>query len=239
MEEIFDVKPRDIVSKVIIAPFDKAKAKLEADGFSLVSLSPNAQLRIQEGKDAYVSKNGNWTREGIVYIPNDNPKLVRISPILESAKKATKAHRHGKEFYPTKTQIEKAVDSESFELPRKNFTIPTNRFGEESLTVFAFEGEDNARKYGEFLKKVGINKMPIWLVGSNYVNKQEKPFVRQLWFNNFGGRSELLGGNDRDLYYSSRVRGMLETSEKLAHEKLVYIQNKFNTSIRSFWINWN
>ena len=56
-----------IVSAYVDAPFDEGKGALGKRGYNLISLEENANLRIQEGEDSYVSRNGNWTREAIVY----------------------------------------------------------------------------------------------------------------------------------------------------------------------------
>ncbi|MEK6840595.1 MAG: hypothetical protein AABX79_01440 [Nanoarchaeota archaeon] len=180
MEIIDDIKPIGVASRVVHAPFDKALESLTENGYDVISLPQNAQLRIQQGKNSYISKNGNWTREGILYVPNGKPKLVRNSPILNSAREATEAHRNGNEFYPTPEQVEKAlVDSVDF--PTQNIEIPADRFTEEPLTIYAFGGEEQARAYGEFLKNAGIQKMSVWAVDKGHVNKQSQPFARQMW----------------------------------------------------------
>ena len=55
-----DVKPRELSDSAHSnLPFDQAKQELESDGYRIISLEENAKLRIQEGKDSFVSKNGN------------------------------------------------------------------------------------------------------------------------------------------------------------------------------------
>jgi hypothetical protein len=194
---IQDIKPRGTDSAYVSAPFDDAKAELESNGYRVISLEENARLRMQEGKDSYVSGNGNWTREGVLYLPDKRIFLTKNSPIMDNAKDATDCHRQGKDFYLTPEQIEKAL-ADSVEIKDRKF--PTNRLGENELTVYAF-GE-TAKQYGEFLKKAGIEEMPVWLA-----DVQDKPFARQLWFWVLDGRSGL-GGSDRNLLGSSRVRGV-------------------------------
>jgi len=208
-----DVKPRGIASAICYAPFDESKEAFEEKGFRVISLAENARLRIQEGADSYVSRNGNYTREGIVYIPKKGNFLTLNSPVLYEAEKATQAHREGREFYPTEEAIEKALE-DSVQFPDKNIEIPTKRFSDEELTVWTFGGEEVARQYGEFLKQAGIKEMPVWVVGKDYVNDKNKPFVRQMWFRCLGGRSGL-GGYGRVLY-CGRVRGVCEDAEGVA-----------------------
>ena len=180
---IVDVRPTVITSAYVVAPFDKAKAKLERSGYHVISLEENARLRMQEGRDSDVSKNGNWVREGVLYVPNEGKFLTRNSPIMDNPVKATNAHRKGKDFYLTDNQVEEAL-SDSVALSLKS--IPTDRFGEDEITSYAF-GEI-AKQYGGFLKEAGIDSMPIYTA-----DLQDKPFARQLWFRGVGGRSGLYG----------------------------------------------
>jgi len=214
MEINVDIKSTGIESAVVYAPFDEALEALTEKGYEIISLPENAKLRIEQGKDAYISGNGNWTREGILYIPKEKPKLVRNSPILYSAKEATKAHREGKEFYPVQEQIEKAL-ADSTDFPQEDIEISTNRFDSEALTVYAFGGEKKAENYGEFLREAGIKKMPVYAVNKSHVDKQGKPFVRQMWFWYLGDRS-LLGGDGWGLDGGGRLRGVKMGAEGTA-----------------------
>ncbi|MBN1377589.1 hypothetical protein JW949_04645 [Candidatus Woesearchaeota archaeon] len=207
---IIDVKPTRLESAVVEDTlFDKSLDSLIKKGYEIISLPQNSQLRIQEREKAYISRNGNWTREGVLYIPKEKPKLVRNSPILESSKKATNAHRKDNEFYPTKKQIEKSL-SDSIDFPEKTITVPTNRFDSEALTVYAFGGEKEAKAYGEFLREAGIKEMPVYAVDKDYINKQNKPFARQMWFGGTIFGSPL--ASHWKLNYVRRGRGVLDKS---------------------------
>ncbi len=196
-----DVKPRGIESAYAEAPFDEGKKVLVKDGYKIISLEENARLRIQEGKDAYVSRNGNWTREGVLYILNKGRFLTKNSPIMANAKEATDCHRKGQEFYLTDEQIEEGL-ADSVNLESKE--IPTNRFKDNEITVYAF-GE-NAEKYGQFLREeAGIKEMAVLLA-----DMQEKSFARQMWFGSLDSGSGL-GGGLRGLFYDGRVRGVRDS----------------------------
>ena len=212
-----DIRPTGVESAIVYAPFDEALAELQKHGHKLISLPQNALLRIQHGKDAYISQNGNWTREGILYTPGEGNKLVRVSPIFESAKKAVQAHRNGEEFYPTRKQIEQSLE-DSIDFPEEEIGIPTNRFGSEALTVYAFGGEIEARAYGKFLRESGIKEMPVYAVGKDYVNKQSQPFARQLWFWHLDAKSGL-SGCGRNLDGNCRVRGVKVSTEATSLKK--------------------
>ena len=209
-----DVRPSGIESAVVYAPFDQALETLTKSGYDFISTAQNAQLRIEQGAKSPVSQNGNWVKEGIVYRPNENPRLVRVSPIISSANDATQAHRNGKEFYLVSSQIEQAL-ADSIEFPVKNIEIPTKRFGEEALTAYVFGGEKQAQLYGAFLAEAGIKAMPVWAVDKNHINKQSEPFARQLWFGRLDGDRSNLGGNyDLD---GGRVRGVRQVSTEGAN----------------------
>ena len=180
-----DVKPRGMTSAYVEAPFDVAKEALESRGYRIISLKENARLRKQEGKDAYVSRNGNWTREGFVYIPEKGIFLTKNSPIIDFPVEATQCHRQGREFYLNDEQIEKAL-ADSVQIPENVKSISTKKFGEDKITVYAFG--DIAQKYGDFLKDAGIKEMPIYLC-----NLEKKPFARQTWFWYLALGSEFFG----------------------------------------------
>ena len=213
MKIIQDIQPRGMYSAYVDASFDKAKQALEKDGYSIISLEQNARLRMQEGKDSFVSRNGNWTREAFLYNPETNLwYLTKKSPIMDFPVEATNAHRKGREYFLTNEQVQRALE-DSVEV--KDREIPTDRFGEDPLAVYAFG--DSAQDYGLFLKDVNkdvnIKEMPIWLPDS-----REKPFARQLWFGNLDYGSGLLGGDGRDLRYDSRMRGVRD-AEGIANAK--------------------
>ena len=112
-----DVKPSGLYSAHVKAPFDLAKGILENAGYRIISLEENAVLRIQQGEDSFVSRNGNWTRESFVYHPEKGIYLTKNSPIMSNPTEATQAHREGKEFYLNDEQIEKAL-ANSVKLPK-------------------------------------------------------------------------------------------------------------------------
>jgi len=200
-----DVKGKIESAYVKDAPFDEAKKALEKDGYKIISLEENAQLRIQEGKNAYISQNGNYTREGVVYIPKKGIFLTKNSPIMKNAEKATQCHRNGNEFYINKEQIEKALDKK-YSVKIDNRSIPVSEFGNEEITDFAFG--KTAKEYGQFLKDAGIKEIPFYLA-----SLEDKPFARQLWLCGLDsdGRSGF-DGYDRSLNYDGGVRGVRDAS---------------------------
>jgi hypothetical protein len=167
--------------------FDKSKEFLETKGYAVASIQKIAKARIEQGKDAEVSRNSGWTKEGFVYVLKDNEfRLTLNSPIMANTKDATNAtdsHRSGKEFYLTPKQLERAI-ADSVKVSGE--PVPTNRFGENEAIVFIFK--KTAQKYGEFLEEAGIKEMPVHLP-----TIQEKSFARQLWFRSLYSDSEVSG----------------------------------------------
>ncbi len=196
-EVVVDISSRRIVSAYVAAPFDKGKEALAFLGYEIISLADNAKLRIQEGVKANVSRKGNWVREGVIYVPNKGIFLTKKSPIMAHAGKATDCHRNREDYFLTKEQVEEAL-SDSVELNAN--PIPTDRFGDNGITVYAFG--DVAKKYGSFLREAGISKMPLWLA-----DIQDKSFVRQMWFGCLDF-SSMLGGDWVLCYDDDWVRGL-------------------------------
>jgi len=207
-----DVKGK-VESSYVEAPFDQALKALKKEKYNLISLEENAQLRIQEGKDAFISQNGNYVKEGVIYLPSKEVYLTKISPIIQNAQEATECHRKGKEFYLNKSQTEKAL-KDAVKFPKNsNYEIPTSEFGNDAITAFAFG--KIAKDYGNFLKEAGINAMPVWLASC-----ENKPFARQMWFRRLGSnnRSGLIGVSRFLDCYDSRARGVRSNAEGVAQK---------------------
>lgn len=192
-----DVQPRGIASAYIDAPFDQGMEALQKKGYPLISLEQNAQLQIQESREASISKNGNWTREGVIYVPNKGKFLTPNSPILTYAQEATQCHRNGQKYYLTGEQVEQALE-DAVEITTDQ--IPTTEFKNHPLTVSAFK--TFAEAYGQFLQEAGIMNLSVYTV-----DVSDKPFASQIWFRGLDDGSELNGVN-LNLDYNSRVRGV-------------------------------
>ncbi|MFA5084500.1 MAG: hypothetical protein WC475_03960 [Candidatus Paceibacterota bacterium] len=213
MESIIqDVKSGGIVSAYIKAPFDEGKEELEKNGYKIISLEQNAKLRMQEGRGAFVSQNGNWVREGVLYVPNKGIFLTKNSPIMENAKEATNIERNRtgylkkeNEFRLTEEQVEKALE-DSIEICDE--PIPTNRFGDE-MTIYAFG--NSAKDYGLFLREGGIMEFIPFIQ-----DIENPPYARQVRFCELGKNFKSCmdsTGFIRKLSYCDIVRGVREDSK--------------------------
>lgn len=225
MEIQVDIRPTGIESAIVYAPFDKGKEALESKGYRIISLEENARLRMQQGKNRNVSKNGNWTREEVVYLPDKRIILTRNSSIMQKPKEATDAHRNGNEFYPTEEQIEQAL-TDYVILSGKN--IPTNDFKNNPITNYAFG--DVAEDYGNWLKnEVGIKEMPVYLT-----NTSDKPFARQMWFRGLVYSSGLGGGGLGD---DCGVRGISEKTSEAGLQKILYSEKQISKALKGLGLS--
>jgi hypothetical protein len=200
MEIIQDVEKGRLHSAYVVGAFDKAKQALESAGYRVILLEEQAGLRVQESTDSSISRRGNWTREGFVYVPSKGAFLTKNSPIMANATEATNCHRSGKDFYLNDEQVEKSL-ANAVKIGKTE--IPTSRFADEALTSFAFG--KNAKVYGEFLKENGIDSIRVY-----FANSQDKPFVRPAWLGRIGsGYWSCLDGIARGLSYgNNEVRGV-------------------------------
>jgi hypothetical protein len=124
---------------------------------------------------------------------------------------AVASHKRGNEYIlPDNFNVDahlEQVGKDNYFVLTDTTPIPTNRFGEDERTVWAFQ--DQAKGYGEFLKDAGISASNIWMYTGNdkHIDGQKGPFANQLWLrwlandSNFFGNSGILGS-------SSRVRGV-------------------------------
>src|SRR3989344_5085844 len=71
--------------RLIHAPLDLGIKCLESYGCDLMPLSLNARSRMEQGKKAFITHTGNVVKEAVIYRPHQRSRLVRKSPILDSA----------------------------------------------------------------------------------------------------------------------------------------------------------
>ena len=210
-----DVRRNGVESACVEAPFDKAKAELEEEKFSIITPEQFAQHRIAEGANHSVSINGAYTSMGSLMVPKRGRFLVVQSLVMQNPSKATEAHRTGNEFYVSDNDAEKSLASGSVAIPYAQSAVPFERFADDPITAFVFG--KTAGEYGAFLKEslreVEVAEMPLWFNDQEYIDSQKKPFANHLWLHRLGsgGRSEL--GGDGDFNGNGRVRGVRESAE--------------------------
>lgn len=200
-----EVTSGGIESICVSAPLDKAIKYFDKKGHQIISLRDNAILRMQEGVNSFVSKNGNFTREGVLYVPGKGTFITKISPLIKHAEEAIHEQRGGVEYYLTDKQVEEALENAVQIKQRSSNFIPTNRFGCYSVTARVFG--NIAKEYGNFLREAGIKEMPC-------VPYHDKgmDYARQMWFApvSSNGRSELGSSPSRILRvsYKNKIRGV-------------------------------
>jgi hypothetical protein len=192
-------------------PFDETLDELKSYNAEIISASQLAFARMQRGKDHSLSENGSYVKEGILYVPNAEIKrvLLRDSLVLENPKKATEAHRKNQEFFLGKDFnvndfIESLPKDDRLFLCYTN-SIPTDRFGEDGYTVWAF-GE-SAKDYGLFLKDAGISSITFNSDDTDLIQSHRRPYANQLWFYGLGSDSNI-NGDYGSLNFNDRVRGV-------------------------------
>jgi hypothetical protein len=202
-----DINGKSVQSAYACEPFDVAKATLEGKGYAIITPEKFAQLRMLKGARHNVSLNGAYTSRGTLMVPQKGRYITELSLVMEKPTEATQAHREGREFAVSVEDAKRALDGKNVVIPYKQASVPTNRFGEDPITVFVF-GE-SAGKYGEFLAGEGIAEMPLFFNDEKYINSQKTPFANQLWLRRLvdDGRSGLLGSG-RGLSYGNAVRGV-------------------------------
>jgi len=241
-----DIKPLGLASAVCPAPFDQALETLVKQGYQIIQLWQNALLREQKGYSHSVSTSGNWVREGDLYIPGENTRLLRNSLCLNNPKQATQAHRDNQEYtLLTSEEIEKArtqgLEIKAQDLDKyDDLIIPTKEFGSNNYAIFLFGGQGTdtekskrAKTHGQWLldspKK--LNKITIFLDNKNYVNKKCKPYANQLWLRSLGDNSVV--GYSRNLSCNSGVRGVLESCEAGAKNFKSYSKEQINKTFKT------
>lgn len=167
----------------VTAPFHKALKSL--NGKRVLSGRDLALARWWEKGDSSMAQEGSYISEGIIYCPRrDLILLVRDSPVMQSPKKATRAHEDEEEFYLSKKKLrnylERLENQESSVLALEDLNpIQTKNFGEDKRTKWLFR--DQAEPYGKFLDFYGIEKMPFIIDCSSYVKDHNKPYANQLY----------------------------------------------------------
>jgi len=183
---IKDVSPKGITSVVVNGRINKAKASLDKLGFEIISAEENAGLRIERGKDSYVSSNHNCVKEGFVYVPGKGGFVTRQSLVQLYPNEAMKDRFCGEvpagEFQVTDEQAEEVLE-DSIKVPLNDVMVPTERLGENELACYLFGKQVD--DYGNFLKDAGKDETYISIMNEEKrirANRSTKPFARDLWF---------------------------------------------------------
>ena len=173
-----DLTKGDLLSAYVDAPFDDGLEVLQGNDYRLISLEENARLRIQEGYEADISNRvGNWVLEDVIYVPNKGIFLTKVSHIMRNVDKAIKDDKEKYYIGLTDEQVEECF-ADCVELKIKDRLIPTNRFGENEITRYAF-GE-YAESYGTFLRDNEIKEMPIEFGSMFYESYASKGWFKEL-----------------------------------------------------------
>jgi len=226
-----DVIPSGVQSAYVEAPFNEGKETLEKAGYELISGEINTGLRIQQGREAYVSQDGNFINEGVLYVPERFGKkagawIPKKSLVMQFPTEATNAHRNGKEFYVSEDQTEEALKDA---VKAHGKEVPTKRLADDEAMARVFGA--NTKDYGLFLNEAGIDSIRFYLSAL-----EDKPFANQLWLDRLGdGDGSGLIGCNWDLYCDSRVRGVSNTTGEASSHATgdSYTLNDFKKALKA------
>ena len=229
--------------------FDDASKAVLKKSDELISSRDLAYGRIVDAKangswkNSSLCTNGSYVREGSLFVPNaDNKRIwLRESLVLQNPSDAVKAHKKGNEYVPKNFKVGEYLEQigkDNYFIVSDTSSIPTERFGEDARTVWAFK--DQAKEYGTFLKDSGITSMNIWMYNSDdkHINSQSGPFANQLWLHRLDSISDI-DGNVRDLDDNYRVRGVSrESAEGSALKNAgLYSPKEFLQATKSIGLN--
>ncbi|MEK6909202.1 MAG: hypothetical protein AABX23_04080 [Nanoarchaeota archaeon] len=212
------VSPSGIESAVTSGVnFKESLAELKKIGHKVITLRENAKLRIQQGKEADISQNGNYVMQGNVYLQGETGIIVAESPYLTNAtmlRKAIKENNQGRYFStPNRKlydQFHKQAQEDTSKDPRERravFMPSDGRFAisqRENPEIFEFLLGEFGQSYLEFVKQDSLDFFP---VSQETLKSYSGTVPTQLWFGLGGGRSYLVGDFYLDLG-GLRVRGV-------------------------------
>ena len=179
--------------KSIDACFCEGFKNLERKGYRLPSLKENAFLRMKRGYSSDITKYGNWTCEAGVYDLDKGVFLTPNSPILSQPEVAAKINSCGQQYLLTKKQIQEAsIGAIPFSGVHLGTTqVYTKKFGDSPLMNSLFQ--EYAGPYGMFLKRSGIEAVPVWFFDEEYMNMVGKTFAVQIFFCGLDQDSRIYG----------------------------------------------
>ncbi len=188
--------------------FDKGIDYLRENKTSLGNPWDLFKVRILLDSTDEINTDGTNVAITLIYAPKKRDVIVvdkRHDPILRNPRKATDAHRSGREFYVNdsrfrklaETDPEKAIESGVLLLSRREIErlegdgISTSRFGKDKYSYFL--ARKQSRQYGLLLKEKEIDNIIVSFVGQDYVNFEERSFARKLWIRGLSDKSSLFG----------------------------------------------
>lgn len=136
---------------------------------------------------------GSQTKESVIY--GSSSSILTKEPLIFTEASLhpevlEQCHLEGREYFVADRLYGRVLESAQAEankplqeraslLLKKSRDIPTNRFGEEELTLFLFE--DMAKEYGDVLNDAGLPELSFPLeLRSDYISQRSR-FLRQVY----------------------------------------------------------
>ena len=153
-----------------------------------LSAEENARLRIRDGRDSCISRQGRYTSEDVLYVPTRGRFIIKNSLIMKNPRGFAEERKYGRELCIPDKLIENILHN-SVNIPYGKGEIFTGSIVDDEVGAYLFGKQ--TRAYGKFLEEHGINEIPIGLFGIDYVDGQTQAFVRELWLYSLDCRSRL------------------------------------------------
>ncbi len=151
-----------ISTAYVCAPLVLAKHILRANGYDGIKLWENAQLYLQEPENEAILGEEVLTAQGVLYVPNENPRVIPIGPHWIYAAEATKAASQDASLKFKRERIQSLLE-QGFEIRRSDLNegllvlnprdLGSNEYG---LKLFGGDGTDEirskrAQSFGDWL----------------------------------------------------------------------------------------
>lgn len=210
---ILRTRLEDLSVYEIYAPFDKALFSLKNSEIEPISSRDLAYARMKDDTEKLIYRSG-YTKEGFLtsrkfYISKEQVLITLNSPLLmpDLAKKAVESNEKDRYLITDKFVYDayrEIAEKDKNKKPeeknvlilskKKSYSIPTNRFNEEEMTLFLFK--DLAEDYGNFLKEIdNINEIAVWTIEKSFY----KGTILTQLYNGAGG----INGSLDSLQYSN------------------------------------
>lgn len=173
MEEDYgiDIITEDIESGITYAPFDQALLQLDEANHRIIPLWLDAQLRITEGENTIFGiNNGNYVKEGCVYMRKQRGIIVRHSPFLNNPSllkvKYSKFYRLADRELYRRCLLMAVKDIDKLPRYRRAILMPSNKpfalSNSSNSDIFDFLFGEIGQYYLDFVKRDYLTFDPLY-----------------------------------------------------------------------------
>ena len=184
-----DINTTEFSSAVAVSnnPVDLVRALQKRD-YSVISIPEQIRLYLEHPLNAMAFGYGNWVEGAVLYTPEEYPKFLQRSPILDAVRNRTYSRKSNGEFEINEPDCLKlSENSFSFrDCSHKGgiLSIQIQSFVDNPLILFLL-GKDLARDYASFLNAKERTSMHVYLLAESAVRTKKSSFVRQAYLGGF------------------------------------------------------